>query len=129
MITIFLLSIFNGLVISWQQNTSGLAAKWSKYWHLLGRVLILSIVLDCIFYWTIYQHIGFWAYCLSIFNLSWTIWNFMINLTRKLCGSDISLFHIGNGGFDGWIKENIGIKAVWIIGLALILINIGLLFY
>ena len=128
MISIILLAVYNGLFISWQQNTNNLADKWSKYWHFLGRVLILSIAFEIIFLHHFYLGFGLIAGILTLFNLSWTIWNLVINITRKLCGADIPLLHIGNGGFNGWLKKRLGVLMVWIIGICFIILNIQAFF-
>jgi hypothetical protein len=125
MITIFLLGIYNGLFIAWKQNSGSLELKISKLWHLLGRVIILFLFLD-IYLKDVYFGLG-WVFLFCVFNLSWTVYNLTINLVRRYFGAGIPIFHIGNGGFDGWLKSIMPVQVIWGIGLLLIIANIILL--
>jgi len=126
MISIILLAVFNGFIIAWKQNIGAKELRISKMWHLLGRIMIVFIFVDILLK-DFYLSIG-WVLLLCIFNLSWTVWNFTINLTRRLLGTDISIFHIGDGGFDGWLKSKLPVYAIWLIGFLLIAINLIFIF-
>ena len=126
MITIFLLAIYNGLFISWKQMPEK-EAKLSKYWHQFRFVLMAGIAAD-IYFKEFYLALGWFVILLCLFNLSWTVWNFTINVVRKMCGRDIHIFHIGEGGFDGWLKSKVPIFFIWLIGLISIIFNIHSIF-
>lgn len=63
-----LFAIWNGLVIKWYLTKD---KKYSKYWHGVGFLVrgILSI--------TLYPE---WGYILIYLNLSWTVYDIVINL-------------------------------------------------
>jgi len=123
MISIFLFSIWNGLSILWQQNIDGKEELWSKRWHLVGRLCILAIVIDLLLFQNIISNIGLFKYLFIVFNLSWTVYNFIINIVRKWGGTPISIFHIGSGGFDGALRKYLSVAQIWVLGLVLILIS------
>ncbi len=128
MITIFLLGIYNGLFIAWGQKIKKKEKTWSKYWHGVGRLLILSIFFDGFLFESIVEVIGILMYSFICLNLAWTIFNFNINLVRKLCGTPIGIFHLGSTGFDKWMISIFGLIGTWLIGFGLIVVNLGLLF-
>ena len=124
MITIILFAIYNGLFISWEQNTVGKRKKWNTYWHFLGTVIRIMIFIEGIFLMPIYWELGTVLLGWTVLNLSFTVWNFTINLTRKLCGCDISIWHTGNGIIERTIKKYIPIWMIWVLGLVSIGLNV-----
>lgn len=127
MISIFLLGIYNGFFIAWAQKIKNKELKWSKYWHVLGRFIILFIMIDSYIFEPVINSIGLLTYCFICLNLSWTIFNLNVNIIRKICGTKIGLFHLSENGVDALIVKKIGLRNVWLSGLALIIINIILI--
>lgn len=130
-IFIVLFAVFNALVILWQQNTMKKRIYWSKMWHILGRIIIGAVVL---WEWYNIDDTGDWpawvVFFLTVGNLSWTIWDLVINAFRKTNGTKIEYLHIDQGFNNTVLKVCFNNKNLfWGIRFSLIVINIGLLIY
>lgn len=126
---VFIFAMFNAYVILWQQNTQKKRKLWSKIWHITGRIII-GLVALWEFYWledkSIYMGL---IYFLTVFNLSWTVWDLSINWIRKINGTKIKLLYIDNGINRKILDFFMGNRTVfWILRLILIVSNVVLLF-
>jgi hypothetical protein len=139
-ILLILLAWWNGKIITWQQAKAAgkyvKAKRYSKQWHSIGKwwriVLALYFVgylnrneyieLFTTFTWGNFFYLfgnGLW-----VLNLSYTIYDLIINLTMRAFNPNIKLSYIDDKNFNAFTLKYLGKKGTWIFRIILIVINI-----
>ncbi len=125
----FLFAAFNALVISWAHFKGEQRKTISKFWHATGR-LILGFVLFIL--WKLQGNdLLNIIFLFSVFNLSWTIWDLLINALRKVNGEDIVLFHTDTKGINKYIMKVFFNNAFlfWLLRIVLLILNAAIFIY
>ena len=123
-----LFAAFNAYVISWAHtHLNPQRGFLSQVWHVLGRV-ILGVVL--LILWFSYGHAVLnLLFLFTVFNVSWTLWDVLINTIRIVNGEEVAILHTDTKGINKYIMAlffNSPI-AFWTFRFALVIFNIILL--
>jgi len=124
-LSITLFAIFNGIVISWAHSFKRQRKYLSHVWHIIGR-----IVIGLVAGWEWYNleskdTVMAILFAATVFNLSWTVWDLVINLVRKSIGKEnIDILHVDSKGINSIVLKVISPTWFWILRAILIIINI-----
>lgn len=145
-VLLILLALWNGKVIIWCQakvkfiktnevKYAVLYRKYSRQWHSIGLIwrAVLGVYFLIYACWGLYielfdqfsWHVLFiiLANYLWFLNLSYTVYDILINLCMRAFNPEVSIWHIDNKGFNGWMLKRLGFNGTWIFRGVLILIN------
>lgn len=129
-LTVFtvLFAAFNAYVISWAHTSMQPQRGFlSSIWHILGRV-ILAMVLFILWYYNGNSLLNL-LFLFTVFNLTWTVWDVLINAIRMTNGEEVAIFQTDTKGINKYLFAlffNAPI-AFWSFRFALIIINFILL--
>ena len=124
LLLICLIAAWNAFVIIWK-----LENKYSKTWHLFGLIWRIGVgisiawlmvfPIEFIFTW---QMFAFWA--LAFINVSWTFYDFLINLFWCKYGNLHTIWYVDDKGINAKFLKLLSKKGTWIFRVILIVINI-----
>lgn len=129
---ILILGVVNGFLNLWGVDVTDPVkkAKYSKIWHFfmaaLKGIIAIIILLILIYQGFTWKWAIFWA--LLWFNLSGTVYDFIINCIRYYYEKVASIWRVDEGTINGFLKNLLGVKGIWILRGILIIINIVILF-
>ena len=113
-IIIFLIAIYNALVINWKVNKDGKSSKWSKYWHFVGGLIRIFLAFSLVNFWD----------AIAILMMHWMFYDMIINYLRGL-----DLFYSGSvqSGTGSLIDRLFTKKTILILKFVSLLCGITLL--